>query len=65
MKQIKHQIEETLKRLFLSRHFLVFIASILLIVFNKIDPNTFFWLMVLVMGTNTLEKMKDNIKIGK
>jgi len=54
-----------LRRLFFSRHSLLFYASTIFLIFGKINGDQFVWLMGLFVGSNSLDKLKDNIKIGK
>lgn len=54
-----------LRRLFFSRHSLLFYASITFVLLGKINGDQFVWLMGLFVGSNSLDKLKDNIKIGK
>lgn len=65
--------KDRLNRLFLSRHFLTFILvffpSIWLLINKYIGEESFryivVWLMGFTLSTNTLDKYKDSIKIGK
>ena len=61
---MNYTLLDSTKRLFVSRHFLVFIASIIGLFFNKLTGDQFSLLMLYVLGTSTIEKYKDVIKIG-
>ena len=53
-----------IRRLFFSRHSLLFYASTIFLILGKINGDQFVWLMGLFIGANSLDKLKDNIKIG-
>jgi len=57
-------IDKVLSRIFISRHFLVFLAATILIFFDKINGDQFVWLMMAFLGSNLLTKVKDNFKFG-
>lgn len=69
----QYTLKQILYRLFLSRHFLVFIMvffpSILLLINGYIGEESFknivVWLMGFTLSTSTLDKYKDRIKINK
>ena len=69
----RYTIKDRLNRLFLSRHFLIFILvffPIIWLLINKyIGEETFKFILIgliwATLGTNSIDKFKDNIKIGK
>lgn len=57
-------LDKVLSRIFISRHFLVFIVSVIMLIFDKINGDEFVWLMTAFLGSNLLTKVKDNFKFG-
>lgn len=54
-------IKDCLKRLFLSRKFLVFVVAIIFLAVGRISEDIFLYLMVAFLGANTVEKFKGII----
>jgi hypothetical protein len=57
-------LNDCFKRLFFSRHFLIYAAGLFALFFNKINGNEFCLLMLYVLGTSSIDKFKDNFKFG-
>jgi hypothetical protein len=55
------EFKSRLMRLFISRRFLVFATSTVLLFLNKITADIYLWITGLVLGSSSLDKFKDVI----